>query len=266
MTQEDEILELQNELQENPKSPQFVKLAELYLSRDMKDEAELLVTQSLKFHPNSTSGLILIGRIFKLKKMNNEAIGPLTKATKLASDNWKAWLELAETYLELKNGKLALQAFKRVMFINPTHQLARRASARLELLTADEYESELFQMQKLPDAQLNAPSEEVTKTGWTKPDEDLLRVLSYIDALIVRHDAEKAIHLLNECSEKYGQHPEIESRRLKLSVFEKPDYLQPKSAAEASKSKQKILREKKLQALQKLLRRIETKKSDLLST
>ena len=69
MTQEDEIEELQNELQLNPKSPRFSKLAELYLSRDMNGEAEVLVKQGLKFHPRATSGLILMGRIFKLKKM-----------------------------------------------------------------------------------------------------------------------------------------------------------------------------------------------------
>ncbi len=266
MTQEDEIEELQKELQLNPKSPQFVRLAELYLLREMNDEAESLVKQSLKFHPRSISGLILLGRIFKLKKQHNDALKPLTEAIQLASENWRAWLELAETHLALKNGKLALNAFKKVLFLNPTHPLARRAVAKLDLLTADEYEDELFQMQKLPETVFEKQKNGTPESKWSKPGDALIRSISYIDALIVRHDIKKALNLLNECSEHYGAHPEIDARRLKLSVFEKAEYLQPKSAASAAQAKQKVIKEKKIAALQMLLCRIEANKSELLST
>lgn len=266
MTQEDEIEELQKELQQNPKSQQFVKLAELYLSREMNDEAETLVQQSLKFHPRSISGLILSGRILKLKKQYPAAAAPLTEATKLARDNWRAWLELAETHLELKNGKLALAAFKKVLFLNPKHPLARRAVAKLELLTADEYETELFQMQKLPKSFQESQNVSAPASPWAKPNEALIRAISYIDALIVRHENNMALRLLNECSINYGAHPEIDSRRLKLSVYEKADLLQPRSITASSHSKQKVIREKQIRALQMLLRRIEAKKSELLST
>ncbi|MEK6628813.1 MAG: tetratricopeptide repeat protein [Bdellovibrionota bacterium] len=266
MTQEDEIHELQKELEQNPRSPQFVKLAEFYLIRDMKSEAETLVKQSLKFHPRSTSGLILLGRIFKLQNQHNNAISPLTEATKLAGENWRAWLELAEAHLELKNGKLALAAFKRVLFLNPKHTLARRAVAKLELLTADEYEAELFQMQKLQKNVSEAPDTNTPINKWSKPDKELLRAISYIDALIVRQEIEKALKLLNECSDDFGAHPEIDSRKLRLSKYQKPDYLQPKSLAQASQIKQKNINDKKISALQMLLRRIEVNKRELLST
>lgn len=266
MTQEDEIEFLQKELRENPRSPQFVKLAELYLLRDMQDAAFSLIKQSLKFHPRSTSGLILLGRIYKSKKQNFEALEPLTTATKLAYDNWRAWLELAEAYVELKNGKQALAAFKKVLLFNPTHPTARRAVAKLELLTADEYEDDLFEMKKLPETQLEVTPSINNQPVWTSPDSGLIRIISYIDALIIRHDLEKASQLLNECSEKYGNHPEIESRRLKLSVFEKPQFIEPKQAASASLAKREMINEKKITALKLLLRRIEEKKSDLLST
>lgn len=266
MTQEDEVEELQKELQLNPRSPQFVKLAEYYLTREMNSEADALVKQGLKFHPKSTSGLLLSGRIFNLKKMHAEAIQPLTQATKLAPENWRAWLELAEANLALKSSKPALYAFKKVLFLNPTHLLAHRAITKLELLTADEYEDELFQMQKLPKVALSPTEVDPLPDKWTKPDETLLRIISYVDALIVRHEIEKALSLLNDCSNRYGPHPEIDSRRLKLSIFEKADYLQPKSSASASRAKQKIIIEKKITVLQMLLRRIERNKSDFLST
>lgn len=267
MTQEDEILELQKELQQNPRSAQFARLAELYISREMPDEALRLVQQSLKFHPRSTSGLLLLGRLLRTKKQLQEAITPLKNVTQLAPENWRAWLELAETELELKNGKPALAAFKRVLLLNPQHPLARRAVARLELLTADEYEDDLFEMKKLPEKGLpESTANTAEPSQWPRPDEALVRSISFIDALIVRQDIQKALELLNQCSAQYGPNPEIDSRRLKLSVFEKADYIQPKSVAEASKSKQKIVNEKKIAALQMLLRRIESNKSDLLST
>ncbi len=266
MSQEDEILQLQKELQQNPRSAQFTKLAELYLSRDMHDEAFSLVKQSLKFHPRSVSGLILIGRIHKYKKQHFEALNPLIESTKLAFDNWRAWLELAEAYVELKNGKQALAAFKRVLLFNPTHPIARRAVAKLELLTSDEYEDDLFQIQKLPEARLEQKGGLANKNVWKTADSQLTRMLSYIDALVVRHDLEKATNLLNECSGQYGPHPEIESRRLKLSVFENPTPIQPKHVAANSKARQHLIFEKKITTLKLLLRRIESKKSDFLST
>jgi tetratricopeptide (TPR) repeat protein len=266
MSQEKEIEELQKELQLNPRSVQFTKLAELYIERDMSDDAFALVKQSLKFHPRSVSGLVLLGRLYKIKKQNFEALSPLTEATKLAFDNWRAWLELAEAYVELKNGKQALAAFKKVLLFNPTHPTARRAVAKLELLTADEYEDDLFQMQKLPETKLEVKAAPAKNDSWQAPDPNMIRMMSFIDALIVRHDLEKATNLLNECTEKYGSHPEIETRRLKLSVFENPDYLEPKHVATSSIARQELIREKKIAALKLLLRRIEAKKSDLLST
>ncbi len=266
MTQEDEIATLQNELRLDPKFPQFARLADLYLARDMTEEAEKLVKQSLKFHPRSISGLVILGRIFKLKKMYNEAIAPLTQAVLLAPENWRAWLEMAEAQLELKKGKPALHAFKKVLFFNPTHPMARRAVAKLELLTADEYEDDIFELKKLPDNLGVIEKKPQVDQPWAKPNEALLRKISFIDALIVRHESEKALTLLNQWTAEHGPHPEIESRRLKLSVYEEPAYLRPKSAVNASLAKQKIINEKKINALRMLLRRIESNKSELLST
>ena len=65
MTQEDETEKLQVELYQHPQSGQFVRLAELYLGSDRPEDAITLIYQSLKFHPQSISGLILLGRAFR---------------------------------------------------------------------------------------------------------------------------------------------------------------------------------------------------------
>lgn len=270
MTREDELERLQVELYQNPQSGNFVRLAELYLGKEMAAEAITLIQQSLKFHPQSVSGLILLGRSFRKLKNFKPALEPLTQATSLAPDNWRAWLELAEVYLEMKAAKKAYSSFKKVLFFNPTHPQARRATAKLEVLTADEYEDELFEMKQLPETH-EAPQQQnetvVAPTqNWTAPSEGLIRILSYIDALIIRHENKKALELLNDCTMKYGSHPEIESRRLKLSAYEQPAYIQPKSLANSSKSRRELIHEKKLRVLQELLRRIESARSQPLST
>ncbi len=282
MTQVDEIEKLQIELADDPKSAQFTRLAELYLGREMLTEAEQLVQQSLKFHPRSVSGLILLGRIFKLKKNMQASISPLTEATKLAPENWRAWAEMAEAFLEMKNGKAALINFKKVLFLNPTHPMARKAVAKLEVLTADEYDEDLFQMQQLPETQFNQPASTSENTAWTETPAGLTRIISYIDALIIRNEQQKAIDLLNDCTKKYGAHPEIESRRLQLSPYEKSAFIAPKSAASInqqvspiraktqaktqSKTRSNLGRDKKIRALKELLRRIELEASHRLST
>lgn len=269
MTQTDEIERLQVEMYQNPQSGSFVRLAELYLSKDMATEAATLIQQSLKFHPQSVSGLILLGRSFRKMKDFKQALDPLSKATSLAPDNWRAWFETAETYLEMKVAKKAFNAFKKVLFFNPTHPQARRAVAKLEVLTADEYEEDLFEMKQLPETH-QTPQQNETIVGstqnWTTPSDGLVRVISYIDALIVRHENKKALELLNDCTAKYGSHPEIETRRLKLSAYEQPTSIQPKSLADASKSRREMVQERKLRVLQELLRRIESARSQTLST
>ena len=266
MTQVDEVEQLQIELSDNPKSLNFIRLAEKYLERHLVTEAESLVKRSLKFHPSSVSGLALLARIMRAQGSSDEALKYLDQATKLAPDNWKAWLEQAEIFAELQQGKKALKSFKQVLLLNPLHPMARRAVARLEVLSADEYEDDLFSMQPLTKAELKDNSTPATITEWTKIPSSLERVLALVDALTVRLDTKKALDLLNDCTKKYGSHPEIDSRRLRLSTYDSPDYIQPKSQKKSSMARQELIQQNKISTLQELLRRIEVIKTQRLST
>jgi tetratricopeptide (TPR) repeat protein len=184
----------------------------------------------------------------------------------LAAENWKAWLEKAEVYAELKKGKDALVCFKRVLFLNPNHPVARRAVAKLEVLTADEYDDDLFSMQPLQKADLKEDSVVQPKGEWQETPPALERVLALVDALTVRLDTKKALELLNDCSSRYGSHPEIDSRRLRLSSYDNPDFISPKKQKNISLARQELIHEKQIAVLNELLRRIELKKTDRLST
>ncbi len=266
MTQVDEIERLQIELAENPKSLSFVRLAEMYLDREMAADAESLVRRSLKFHPHSVSGLLLLSRILKKLEQSEHALPYLQKAVQLASENWQAWLQMAEVYAELQNGKMALSCFKKVLFLNPSHPLARRAVGKLEVLTADEYDEDLFSMQPLHLAELKAETEPQPKTAWTKIPGSLERMLAFVDALTVRLDVKKALEMLNDCTKKYGPHPEIDSRRLKLVTYDSPDFIAPNNPNKSSLAMADLVHTRKVSVLRELLRRIELKQRDRLST
>lgn len=271
---------LQAELFDNPRSLNFTLLAEKYLEHEMPTEAEQLVRTSLKFHPKSISGYILLGQSLRKQNRPAEAIENLQKAVTMAPDNAKALSELAEIWTEQKNGKAALKCYKQILLYYPNHPLARRAIARLEVLTADEYEDDLFAMQpvqKLQDTtkkeiKNSALSLETTveknakTTAWQAPSAALERVLAFIDALTVRLEIKKALEMLSDCAKKYGNHPEIEARRLRLSEYEKADSILPREQQKSSLAREELIQQKKLNILNQLLRRIEAKKEQQLST
>lgn len=270
MTQDNNSIEtLQAELFENPRSLNFTLLAEKYLEKELFSETEALVRTSLKFHPTSVSGYILLSRSLSAQSKQMEAIDSLKMAIKLAPDNIKALSSLAEVYVETKNGKSALKCYKQILFHYPHHPIARRAVARLEVLSADEYEDDLFEMQPIQNSSLKdidsnlAPSE---SKEWAPVTPALERILAFIDALTVRLEIQKALEMLSDCTKKYGNHPEIETRRLKLSEYEKPSVIFSKQKIESSTARSDMIRQKKLDILNELLRRIEDQKQQQLST
>lgn len=261
------IEQLQVELLSNPKSVRFSQLADLYLNENMITEAFELLTKSLKYHPTSISGHLLMGKALQLQKKYSESVPYFNFVTEKAPTNWMSFLLRAESLLKMNSAKQALKDFKTVLLHNPNHSLSRKAVAKLEVLTADDYDDGVFEMKQLKDLP-PIVSEQVTqhdgpmramssKTDILAPVPTTLnRVLSLIDAFIVRHDYDKAIRLLKEARAEYGEHQEINHRQLKLSQYENAQKIRPKVDPHVSISRQHLIAEKKLKALELLLRRI----------
>ena len=273
-----EMEKLQLALETDPKSLQFVQLGDLYLANGMVKEARELVEKSLKHHPKSLSGLILLGRICKFERHYDQALELFSIALKKAPSNWYALLLRAETYLKSNQNKLALKDFKQVLLNNPNHPLARKAVAKLEVLTADEFDDDVFEMKTLGDFQNDrkgpgdAPFQVATllsdaqkdadqfDTQWKPVSQKLERLLALVDAFTVRHDYEKAMNLLKDCKKEFGEHGEIQIRWMRLSPFETAENIRPKSQSEKSNLREQNILQKKLSALELLLRRIEKSK------
>jgi tetratricopeptide (TPR) repeat protein len=265
----DKMESLQIELQTNPKSLSFAQLADLYLAQNMIADAETLLTRSLKYHPGSVSGHMLLGRVYQLKNEDQKALEQFNICLKKAPTNWTCYLLRAQMYLKLQKPKLALQDFKQVMLHNPQHVGVRKSIARLESLTADEYDEDLFEIKNINQIAATTPAQtpvaiSTAITGgdsWAKITLRLERVLSLVDAFVTRQEYDKAIKLLRECQSEFGDQPnnvkEIQTRLLKLSQFETVEKLRPKEAGHTSLAKQSLIIEKKQKALELLLRRIQ---------
>ncbi|MEN0058441.1 MAG: hypothetical protein AAGB31_06370, partial [Bdellovibrio sp.] len=133
-------------------------------------------------------------------------------------------------------------------------------------LTADEYDEEVFAMTKLPDVQLDRvsdsqptrvaplPQEEAPPSP-LPPQKAMERMLSLIDAFIVRNDLEKAHALLKDTRLEFGDHPEIQRRMKTLQVryndSDEPIPLKPLP------SRNQAAKEQRLETLHSMLRSIE---------
>lgn len=254
------IESLQAELEQNPRSLSFPQLADLYLEKDMVDEAYDVLQKGLHFHPNSVSGMLILTRILKTRNHFPEAEALLNKSIRLAPQNWQAYLMRADLYVRIGKHKAALEDFKKVLMFNSTHPVARKAVAKLEMITADEdidadAEFSAQPLQKMAEVPEPKPAEpEAAPFGQISP--KLERILSVIDAFTMRQDYAKALKLLYECKSEFGAHPEIEDRLLKLSQYETAEKIRPKTEAKISESKKALIIEKKQKALELLLRRV----------
>lgn len=261
------IESLQAELEANPRSLSFPQLADLYLEKEMTDEAYDVLQKGLHFHPNSVSGMLILTRILKTRNHFPEAEALLGKSIRLAPQNWQAYLMRADLYVRIGKHKLALADFKKVLMFNATHPVARKAVAKLEMLTADEdidADSDFSAHTLNKVAEIPEPVKELETAPFGQISPKLERILSLIDAFSMRQDYAKALKLLYECKSEFGNHSEIESRLLKLSQYETAEKIRPKAEAKYSESKKALILEKKQKALELLLRRVNKLQSERL--
>ncbi len=264
----------------DPHSKVFAPLAEAYREMGMLKEAEQVARQGVQKHPDYVSGLVALGRVLLEMKSPSEAQIFLEKAIRLTPENILAYQLLAQAFLENKQAKQALKNFKMVLFLNPQHAIAQRAVEKLESLTADEYEDELFQMQALhhdilteqnPGPSLEKKEDPLffTATPLQPLQQNtamlshqkisaraLERYLSLIDAFLVRNNLEKAKTTFLEAETQFSDSPQLQQRRkLLFPEDEPPEEIHPSSDLV---SRAGLVREKKLKLLEKLLHRFQS--------
>jgi hypothetical protein len=104
-----------------------------------------------------------------------------------------------------------------MLFLNPSNVKAQKAIQKLEALTADEFEDDLFAMQpvqELTEKPVQKQISEGPQTPQSTADKikGIERFVSLADAYIVRNDLERAEVTLQKALQEFGSRPEILSR------------------------------------------------------
>ncbi|MCE3010876.1 MAG: tetratricopeptide repeat protein [Proteobacteria bacterium] len=239
------IEKYQEILRKDPHHRAFALLAEAYRELGLFSQAEKVARDGLRRHPHYVSGFVVLGRVLMDLENFIEGLKCFLKATELDPQNILAYHLAANCYLQLDDPKSALKFFKRVLFLNPQNEKAKKAIAKLESLTADEYEDDNFSMQKLSTPLSSAPIAGTQETS-------LERSLSLVEALIVRGDLDKAKKFLHPLLEKYPNHPQVLEKWALLEESERFEEEAEPLSPVASREKQILA--KKTQFLENLLR------------
>lgn len=203
--------------QKDPKSKVFAPLGEAYRKLGLLDEALAICQAGVKYHPDFPSGHVALAKILIDLKKRESALPHLIQATELSPENILAHTLLAESYLELRLPKEALKSYKMILFLNPHDTKAIEAVKKLESLTADEYEDELFSRLSLNNVNEQLNYLKTTPSQTSSNMRHLERVLSLADAYTIRNETEKARELLTRSKNELGDHPEIHHRLNLLS-------------------------------------------------
>lgn len=247
-------------LQKDPQSLVFAPLVDAYRKMGLLDQAAEEGLKGVRLHPQFASGRIALARVLMDRLQWEEAVEQLREAVKLSQENILAFSLLADCLVKLKRPKEALKAFKMVLFLNPEDTKASQSVKKLESLTADEFDDELFQMLPLKTVSekedlpllepLDSESPEAAHLAAVK---QLDRTISLIDAFIVRNEFQKAKDLVNQSELYFSEDPEFIKRQKLLAQISEPEDRSP-PAQPVSRST--MAREEKIRKLQTLLARI----------
>lgn len=261
--------------QKNPKSKVFAPLIEAYRKLGLLKQAVEIGRQGVKLHPNFVSGRVALAKVLLAQEKTKDAIEQLLIAVELSPENILAQSLLGKSYWKLRQPKEALKAFKMVLFLNPLDLKAKDAVQKLESLTADEFESDVFHLSHLKSI-LNEERADLSQLDALSQSPDharhLERFMSLADALIVRNDLDRASKILKQAQAFWGDDPEIGKR---LSILtgkatgphpttpavqkqETVEFVDMADIADSAleRSTKKDLRETKKQILENLLLRI----------
>ena len=140
---------------------------------------------------------------------------------------------------------------------------AQKVIQKLESLTADEYDEEVFAMAPLasmPSEKMTLVPSSTTALVTKKSPQGLQRMLSLVDAFVVRNDLTKAQFLLTETEVEFGEHPEIQQRRKLLYNRQSSQLSKEDDEIESIHpilTRETAIRERKLALLKSVLRVID---------
>jgi tetratricopeptide (TPR) repeat protein len=252
--------------EKDPRSKVFAPLGEAYRKMGLAKEALLILETGVKLHPHFASGRVALAKVLMDQKLFERAAEQLNAATDISPENLLAQKLLADCYIHLRKTKEALKSFKMVLFLNPNDAHAQMHVKKLESLTADEYEDDIFEMKPLSeDISLKQVPSNAASTiagiGLYKF-RQLERVISLTDAFIVRLDLEKALETIKSSENLLGSHPELEKRKkfIAAKMQEHREFLHQEPDSNSRPADLRAGPTQKIDLLKNLLHKIESRK------
>lgn len=112
--------------QEDPKSKIFAPLAESYRKIGLVDEAIEICREGLLANPDFNGGKVALARAYFDKQAYGEVRKLLEPIIHKMPDNLIAQRLLADSYLQLKEFKQALESYKLLLYFNPQdHEISQ---------------------------------------------------------------------------------------------------------------------------------------------
>ena len=244
----------------DPKSKLFAALAEAYRERGDLAESERLARQGLKHHVDYVAGYVVLGKVLIAQKKRQEASEVLQRAVELNPEHLVAYQILADNWTELGDLDQALKAHKMALFLNPLNEKSRIAVEKLEVLSAQQYESDVFQLKTLsPNSNSKGTRSkslqnlgDSVEASFGLGDEGytVKKALALIDAFIVRGDLESARQQLAVALNEAPAHAELLKRQLILNGEEDQEVAEPLAPIPL---KEDLIIQRKLRILQRVL-------------
>ncbi len=127
-----EIARLAEKYGKDPKSRIFVQLADAYRKNNMVDEALEVLKQGLQYHPKYPLAHLILGKCYFDKRMYAQAKDALEKTIEFDPINIVALRTLAQVCEVLKDEACQLKAYKGIVSVDPSDEMARNKLNQLE--------------------------------------------------------------------------------------------------------------------------------------
>ncbi|MGB9721968.1 MAG: tetratricopeptide repeat protein [bacterium] len=147
-----EIARLAERYNKDPKSRIFVQLADAYRKNNMVDEALEVLKQGLQYHPQYPLAYLILGKCYFDKRMYAQSKEALEKTIEFDPINIVALRTLAQVCDALKDEACQIKAYKGIVSVDPSDEMARSRLSELEarqrkgpvytMTLAQEYESQ----------------------------------------------------------------------------------------------------------------------------
>ncbi len=229
-------------LKEDPNSKAFAPLAEGYRKNGQLDKALKIALDGVSKNPEFNSGKVALAKVLIDLKKFEIAEKALLEITENDFGNLLAHRLLGETYIHLKEPLKALTSYKSALLANPLDEMSQKMVTKLESISATTFDSKTFKNTK------------ITPDSSTKiRDANLDAALSFLDALIARHNYQEASDYINEKLKLYPGNSELLKRAHYLKDLQS---IKPRISKAEALAKPEVV-ENKVKVLEAILDNIE---------